>query len=124
MNTVNQQIKITIKKKIKNFFALALIVLAVWQCPRATAQTPLSNLVFAVGTTWRDSANQEWSYVLLSSVDNAVLAGQRFGVFGKPGNAGSPNPFTQRGTWPPNSIPLPSTFCSPNPFRWATISTR
>ncbi len=64
----------------------------------ARAQTPLSNLVFAVGTTIRDPANQEWSYVLLSSVDDAVLTGRRFAVFGKPGQAGSPNPFTQRGT--------------------------
>ena len=62
------------------------------------AQTPLSNLVFAVGTTWRDNANNQWSYVLLDSSDGLVLAGRRFAVFGKTGTASSANPFTQRGT--------------------------
>ncbi len=67
----------------------------------AYSQTPLSNLVFAVGTTIRDGSNLEWSYVLLDSADGTVLAGRRFAVFGKPGNAGSPNPFTRRGTMAP-----------------------
>ena len=64
----------------------------------AHAQAPLSNLVFAVGTTWQDISNNQWSYVLLDSPDGVVLAGRRFAVFGKDGNAGSANPFTQRGT--------------------------
>ncbi|HEX7577318.1 MAG TPA: hypothetical protein VF430_04705, partial [Verrucomicrobiae bacterium] len=64
----------------------------------AHAQTPLSNLVFAVGTTWRDISNNQWSYVLLDSPDGVILAGRRFAVFGKNGNAGSANSFTQRGT--------------------------
>jgi hypothetical protein len=62
------------------------------------AQSPLSNLVFAVGTTWQDNGNNQWSYILLDSSDGSVLAGRRFAVFGKLGNAGSANPFTQRGT--------------------------
>jgi hypothetical protein len=62
------------------------------------AQTSLSNLVFAVGTTWRDNANNQWSYVVLDSSEGLVLEGRRFGVFGKTGNASSPNSFTQRGT--------------------------
>ena len=62
------------------------------------AQAPLSNLVFSVGTTIADGLGQQWSYLLLDSADPAVLAGRRFAVFGKPGNAGSANPFTQRGT--------------------------
>ena len=64
----------------------------------ARAQTPLSNLVLAVGTTWHDVSNNEWSYVLLDSPDGSVLTGRRFAVFGKVGNAGSANLFTQRGT--------------------------
>ncbi len=88
----------TIQNKIKNFSTLALIVLAVWQRPPAAAQTPLSNLVFAVGTTWQDSANNQWSYVLLDSSDGLVLSGRRFAVFGKTGTAGSLAPFTQRGS--------------------------
>lgn len=64
----------------------------------AFAQTPLSNLVFAVGTTISDNGGNQWSYVLLDSPDGQVLAGRRFAVFGKQGNAASANPFTQRGT--------------------------
>src|SRR5664279_5285489 len=63
----------------------------------AHSQTPLSNLVFAVGTTWRDISNNQWSYLLLDSPDGVVLAGRRFALFGKDGNAGSANLFTQRG---------------------------
>jgi hypothetical protein len=67
--------------------------------PAATfAQTALSNLVFAVGTTWQDYASHQWSYVLLDSSDGLVLAGRRFAVFGKTGTASSTNSFTQRGT--------------------------
>ncbi len=62
------------------------------------AQASLSNLVFAVGTTWEDSGNNQWSYLLLDSSDGLVLSGRRFAVFGKTGAAGSVNPFTQRGT--------------------------
>jgi hypothetical protein len=86
-----------LSNKTKNLPALALVVLALWQCPRASAQAPLSNLVFAVGTTWQDLSNNQWSYVLLDSPNGVILAGRRFAVFGKDGNAGSANPFTQRG---------------------------
>ena len=73
------------------------LVLGAW-CFSSHAQTPLSNFVFAVGTTWRDNVSQDWSYVLLDNPDERVLAGRRFAVFGKPGDAGSTNAFTQRGT--------------------------
>lgn len=66
--------------------------------PLARAQTPLSNLVFTVGTTTRDPANQQWSYLSLGSPDASVLAGRSFAVFGKSGPADSPEPFTRRGT--------------------------
>jgi hypothetical protein len=82
---------------MKNSWTLGLVALVLWQCPHASGQTPLSNLVFAVGTTWRDGSNNQWSYVLLDSPESMVLAGRRFAVFGKDGNAGSANPFTQRG---------------------------
>ena len=71
----------------------------------ASAQTPLSNLVFAVGTTKPDMANQQWSYVLLDSADATILAGRRFAVFGKPGDAASPSTFTRRGTMSPQTDP-------------------
>ncbi len=69
-----------------------------WLALCANAQTSLSNLVFAVGTTWSDNANREWSYALLDSSDGLVLTGRRFAVFGKVGTAGSVNSFTRRGT--------------------------
>jgi len=64
----------------------------------AFGQASLSNLVFAVGTTWHDTANNDWSYVMLDSSDGLALSGRRFAVFGKPGAASSTNLFTQRGT--------------------------
>ena len=73
------------------------LALGVWSVS-VNAQTPLSNLVFSVGTSWQDNANNQWSYILLDSSDGLVLQGRRFGVFGKTGNAGSPDSFTQRGT--------------------------
>lgn len=76
-----------------------LLVIGCFYSPfLAHAQTSLSNLVFAVGTTLRDNVSQDWSYVLLDTADDRVLAGRRFAVFGKPGDAGSTNAFTQRGT--------------------------
>ncbi len=82
--------------KFQKVSTLLLLVFAIWS-PCASAQAPVSNLVFAVGTTWQDLSNNQWSYVLLDSPNGAVLAGRRFAVFGKDGNAGSANPFTQRG---------------------------
>ncbi len=64
----------------------------------AWAQTPLSNLVVTVGTTLRDGANHDWSYVLIGSSDAQILSGKRFAVYrklGYPTNAGT---FTLRTT--------------------------
>jgi hypothetical protein len=69
-----------------------------WFVVNASAQTSLSNLVFAVGTTWHDTANQDWSYAMLDSSDGMVLTGRRFAVFGKAGAPSSVNLFTRRGT--------------------------
>ena len=38
------------------------------------AQTPLSNLVYTVGTTIRDNSNQDWSYLLLNTSDPQMIA--------------------------------------------------
>jgi hypothetical protein len=88
--------------RVSDFFRVSgfglRILLAPLLITAAHAQSPLSNLVFAVGTTWRDNASQDWSYVLLDNPDDRVVAGRRFAVFGKPGDAGSTNAFTQRGT--------------------------
>src|SRR5258707_9106610 len=79
--------------RISDFFRLSAlgfrILLAPLLITAGHAQSPLSNLVFAVGTTWRDNASQDWSYVLLDNPDDRVLAGRRLAVFGKPGHAGS-----------------------------------
>ncbi len=62
----------------------------------ASAQAPLSNLVFTVGTTIRDSGNNDLSYVLLTSQQSQLLAGKKFAVYGKPGDATSGASFTLR----------------------------
>jgi hypothetical protein len=67
-------------------------------CPGARAQTPLSDLVFSVGTTIRDDGNHDWSFVLLGTPDQALLSGKRFAVYGKAGDPASAAAFTLRGT--------------------------
>jgi hypothetical protein len=57
------------------------------------AQTPLSNLVFTVGT----SASNNWSYVLVNATTPSLLAGKRFAVYGKPGYPTNAGAFTLRG---------------------------
>ncbi len=72
------------------------LVLGAWNFS-VCAQTPLSNLVYAVGTTVRDNLSQDWSYVLLDSSDPQTLAGKRFAVYGKPGYPADAGTFTLRG---------------------------
>lgn len=74
-------------------FRISLIFLSI----SVFAQTPLSNLVYTVGTTIRDSSNRDWSYVLLNSDDPQLLAGKKFAVYGKPGRPADPGTFTLRG---------------------------
>src|ERR1041385_1448751 len=59
----------------------------------ARAQTPLSNLVFTVGT----SASNNWSYVLVNATTPSLLLGKRFAVYGKPGYPTNAGTFTLRG---------------------------
>jgi hypothetical protein len=63
----------------------------------ARAQTPLSNLVYSVGTTVRDNSNLDWSYVLLDTSDPQIIAGKRFAVYGKAGYPTNAGAFTLRG---------------------------
>ena len=77
---------------------LWMLALSLLTALPAAAQTPLSNLVFTVGTTIQDGGGHNWSYVLIGAPQPLLLAGKRFAIFGKPGfptNAGS---FTLRGT--------------------------
>ena len=79
---------------------LALILsLAVLMSGRA--QSPLSNLVFTVGTTARDPSSNDWSYVVLGSPAPATLVGKTFAVFGKPGYPTNVGTFTARGSIAP-----------------------
>ncbi len=75
------------------------LVLGVWcfSSLSASAQTPLSNLVYSVGTTARDNLNQDWSYMLLNADEPQILAGKRFAVYGKPGYPINAGAFTLRG---------------------------
>jgi hypothetical protein len=58
----------------------------------------LSDLVFTVGTTIRDTGSRDWSFVLLGAPDQALLTGKRFAVYGKVGDPASAAAFTLRGT--------------------------
>ena len=73
------------------------VVLWLWSVC-AIAQTPISNLVFTVGTTTRDASNNDWSYVLIGSSSPYVLNGKEFVVFGKPGFPTNVGTFTVRGS--------------------------
>src|SRR5689334_16751126 len=59
----------------------------------ATAQAPLSDLIFTVGTTIQAQGGQDWSYVLVGSVDPALLRGKQFAVYGKAGDPASASAF-------------------------------
>ena len=48
----------------------------------------LDDLIFTVGTTARSGGN-DYSYVLVGSKDDSLLAGKTFMVFGKPGDPAS-----------------------------------
>ncbi|HEY9509631.1 MAG TPA: hypothetical protein VIV82_07200, partial [Verrucomicrobiae bacterium] len=68
------------------------------------AQSPLSNLLYAVGTTI-NSGGQEHSFVELDSFDGVSARGKRFAVFGKPGTPTNAATFTLRGTLMPQTDP-------------------
>ena len=74
------------------------LLAAAWLTPFAGAQTPVSNLVFAVGTTIRDVSSNDWSFVFLGSPQPQLLAGKKFAVYGKPGVTSNSAPFTLRAT--------------------------
>jgi hypothetical protein len=77
---------------------LALAMVAAVFAPHvARTQTPVDDLIFTVGTTYR-SGNQDWSFVLVGAADAALVRGKRFAVFGKPGDASAAGTYTQRGT--------------------------
>ncbi len=76
------------------FTLLTLLALATLSI---SAQTPLSNLVFSVGTTIRDSGGHDWSYIVLGSPDPTLLAGKKFAIYAKAGYPTDAGSFTARG---------------------------
>jgi hypothetical protein len=60
---------------------------------RGYSQSPLSNLVFTVGTT----TSNNWSYVLVNASQPSLLIGKRFAVYGKAGYPTNAGTFTLRG---------------------------
>ena len=84
--------------KIFRGWGFGLLAAAALSAPSARAQTPVSNLVFAVGTTIRDVSNNDWSYVLLGSPQAQLLAGKKFAIYSKPGAATNSAAFTLRAT--------------------------
>jgi hypothetical protein len=78
-------------------FRISIALLIPLLSTSLVAQTPLSNLVYTVGTTIRDNSNQDWSYVLLDTPDPQIIAGKRFAVYGKAGYPTNGGIFTLRG---------------------------
>jgi hypothetical protein len=64
----------------------------------AVAQSGVSNFVFTVGTSSRDAASNNWSYVVIDSPSPAVLAGRKMAVYGKAGYPTNVGAFTLRAT--------------------------
>ena len=80
---------------IECFFFLLLATVA-------HAQTPLSNLLYTVGTTI-NSAGLDRSYLILDSFDGVSARGKRFAVYGKPGAPTNAATYTLRGTMTPQT---------------------
>lgn len=66
------------------------------------AQTPLSNLLYTVGTTI-NSSGADRSYLILDSFDGVSARGKRFAVYGKPGAPTNAATYTLRGTMTPQT---------------------
>lgn len=82
-------------KRNSIFFTIALAWLAI--SAAALGQTPLSNLVFAVGTTIQAPDTQNYSYLAIGSEATSLLAGKQFAVYGKNTYATNAGTFTLRG---------------------------
>ena len=80
--------------------AIGLLCLVLWLLSGlpVAGQTPLSNLVFTVGTTIQDSGTHNWAYVLIGAPQPQLLAGKHFAIFSKPGFPTNAGTFTLRGT--------------------------
>ena len=97
----------------RTLFILVLTALGLAGQSPVPAQVPLSNLVFATGTTIQANGGQNWSYVLLGSETPALLAGKTFAVYGKNGFATNSATFTLRGTiFPQTSVAAISVLLS------------
>jgi hypothetical protein len=83
----------------RHFLAFAVAsLLGLTGTQNLPGQGPLNDLVFVVGTTARDNGATDHAYVSLGSSQPLLLAGKRFAIFAKPGDALAPGTFTQRGT--------------------------
>jgi len=85
------------RKRSQWLLAVMMLGVALTAPNVGRAQTPLSNLVFTVGTTIQNGGTN-WSYLLIGSEQPALLAGKRFAVFSKPGAPSSGSPYTLRST--------------------------
>src|ERR1039457_6790664 len=79
-------------------FVLVSLTLGFLSGLPVAAQTPVSNLVFTVGTTIQDSGGHNWAYVLIGTPQPQLLAGKHFAIFSKPGFPTNAGTFTLRGT--------------------------
>src|SRR5438270_7123271 len=72
----------TASRKLRRFSPLNLhqLALLVFLASRllSSADTPLDNVVFSVGTTIQDQSAQSWSYVLIGSPQPILLSVKKF----------------------------------------------
>jgi hypothetical protein len=56
----------------------------------------LPDVLFTVGTTWRDSQNRDWSYIALQPAEPGLLQARKLAVYAKPGAADSNAPYERK----------------------------
>jgi hypothetical protein len=61
----------------------------------ARAQSGLGDIVYTVGTTARDSHNQDWAYILWQGTQLGLVSNRVFAVYCKPGVATNNAPYTR-----------------------------
>ena len=86
-----------LKKRSQSLLIWFMIGVAWSAADNSRAQTPLSNLVFTVGTTIQNGGTN-WSYLVIGSEQPDLLAGKRFAVFSKPGAPTDSSQYTLRST--------------------------
>ncbi len=75
---------------------VAVLAAAIVTNIRMHAAAPIPDLVHTAGTTTRDAQARDWAYVIWSSDDPTLLAGQAHAIYAKAGDANSNAPYQRR----------------------------